>query len=284
MSDLIQIEGDFRAPRNLHSEAKGSIHNDAVASKLGFKGGTVPGSIHMDQFVPMLVEAFGNEWFERGDLSLYFTQATVDNERVRALLQGGLHRVRLSMVNEAGAMICEGTASIARPDLGSELMKRMEMQEPAAPGRMRILGDIRIGDEHRDLEVRITREGLERCLETITEPMPQYRDDLILPPSQIIHLAHMTRAAAMEKQKPAVGLFGALEVRQLNGPLRAETDYHARTKILKFTESPRTENVWYEVTFEDRAAKQDAGSMLYCLRFMKGSSPLWSGSDTLAQS
>jgi hypothetical protein len=41
-----RLESDFRTPRNMHSEAAGSIHNDAVAAKLGFKGGTVPGLFH----------------------------------------------------------------------------------------------------------------------------------------------------------------------------------------------------------------------------------------------
>ena len=45
MSDVVtELKGEFRTPRNLHQGAGGSIHNDATASKLGFKGGTVPGS------------------------------------------------------------------------------------------------------------------------------------------------------------------------------------------------------------------------------------------------
>ena len=39
---------EFRQPRNSAAEVKGSIHDDATASKLGFRGGTVAGSIHMD--------------------------------------------------------------------------------------------------------------------------------------------------------------------------------------------------------------------------------------------
>lgn len=269
------LQSDYRSPRNMHAEAAGSIHNDAVASKLGFKGGTVPGSIHMDQFVPLLVQSFGQAWFERGNISLYFTQATVDNERVRCAVEAEDGRARLSMHNEADDLICEGTASLAQPDDQSELSRRMAMQEPAAAGRLRILGDIRIGDTHRELPVRISREGLERALSVITEALPSYRDDGVLPPSQIVHLAHMTRPAVMEKQKPAVGLFGALEVRELKGPLKAETLYLARTQILKLTESPRTENVWYDVTFQDPNTREDIGAVLYCLRFMKGSSPLW---------
>ena len=59
---------------------RGSIHDDATATVLGFRGGTVAGSIHMDQFPPLLLEAFGQGWFETGSLSLYFRYATTDGE------------------------------------------------------------------------------------------------------------------------------------------------------------------------------------------------------------
>ena len=276
MSDVAtMLKGEFRHPRNLHQGADGSIHNDATASKLGFKGGTVPGSVHMDQFVPLILKTHGEAWFERGDISTYFTQATVDNEAVRATLTPGEVRSRLTMVNEADAVILEGTASLAAPDAGSELLKRMEMQEPAQPGRLRILGEIKVGDESRDLIVQVPVEALERMLATITETIPAYAEDRVLPPSQVVHLAHLTRASAMAKQKGAVGLFGALQVQHLRGPFRAGVDYRARTRILKLTESPRTENVWYDVTFQVASGEDDVGSMLYCLRFMKVSSPLW---------
>ena len=281
MSDIATVlKGEFRHPRNMHQGSGGSIHNDATASKLGFKGGTVPGSVHMDQFMPLILQAYGEAWFERGDISTYFTQATVDNEAVRAQLAPGEDRARLTMHNEAGAVILEGTASLAAPDQGSELLKRMEMQEPVKPGRQRILGDIKVGDENRDLIVQVPVESLKRVLENITETVPAYADN-ILPPSQVVHLAHLTRTSAMAKQKPAVGLFGALQVQQLRGPLRAGVDYRARTRILKLTESPRTENVWYDVTFQEAAGGDDVGSMLYCLRFMKASSPLWAEQTAL---
>ena len=275
MSDVATVlKGEFRTPRNLHQGAGGSIHNDATASKLGFKGGTVPGSVHMDQFVPLILQTYGEAWFERGDISTYFTQATVDNEAVRVELAPGPERARLTMFNEPGAVILEGTASLAMPDQGSELLRRMEMQEPVKPGRLRILGDIAVGDENRDLIVQVPIEHLKRTLENITETVPAYADN-VLPPSQVVHLAHLTRTSAMAKQKPAVGLFGALQVQQLRGPFRAGVDYRARTRILKLTESPRTENVWYDVTFQESSGDDDVGSMLYCLRFMKASSSLW---------
>jgi hypothetical protein len=266
--------GEFRKPRNSAAQAKGSIHDDATASKLGFKGGTVAGSIHMDQFVPGLLEIYGDPWFETGVMSLYFTQATVDSEAVRATIEAGEDRARLTMHNEAGAQICEGTARLGH-DPQSELARRMETQTPTDPGNLRILRAMAIGDEHHDLPIRLEPDHLASYLERITEVVPAYRDG-VLPPAQVVHLAHMTRKAVLAKAaQPSVGLFGALEVEAIAGPLRAGVDYLARTKVLKFSESPRTENVWYEVIFSGKDGGPDLGRVLYLLRFMKGSSPLW---------
>lgn len=267
--------GEFRKPRNSAAEVKGSIHDDATASKLGFKGGTVAGSIHMDQFVPGLLALYGDRWFETGGMSLYFTQATVDSEAVRATIEPGEHRARLTMHNEAGAQICEGTATLGR-DPESELARRLAAQTPAAPGALRILQDLKVGDENHDIAIRVEPEHLSAYLERITEPLPAYRDDRVLPPAQIVHLTHQTRKAVLARAaQPSVGLFGALEVEQFAGPLRAGVDYRARTKLLKLSESPRTENVWYEVIFTGKDGGPDLGRVLYLLRFMKGSSPLW---------
>jgi hypothetical protein len=267
--------GEFRQPRNSAAEAKGSIHDDATASKLGFKGGTVAGSIHMDQFVPGLLALYGDRWFESGAISLYFTQATVDSEAVRATIEPGGEHARLTMHNEGGAQICEGTAALGR-DPRSELARRLETQTPCDPEDLRILKAMSVGEEHRDLPVRIDTDHLAQYLERITEPLPAYSDHQVLSPAQIVHLAHMTRMTVLAKAaQPSVGLFGALEIEQYAGPLRAGVDYLARTRTLKFSESPRTENVWYEVIFTGKDGGTDLGRVLYLLRFMKGSSPLW---------
>jgi hypothetical protein len=277
----IELEGEFRAPRNLFQHVEGttkgagSIHNDAVASKLGFKGGTVPGSVHMNQFVPLILNIYGDAWLERGTLSAFFTQATVDNERVRATAERGDERVRLRMYNEPGDQVCEATGSLSVPDAGAELVRRMASQDPAAEGRLRILADLKVGDEQRGIPLRLDREMLLRTLETITEDIPAYRDENVLPPGLVIHLAHGVRSVVLGQQKQAVGLFGALEIRCLKGPFRADVDYVARTEILKLSESPRTENVWYDVTVADAKSKEDVGVVRFLIRLMKGSSPLW---------
>ena len=272
VADALVWTSEFRSPRNSAAEVKGSIHDDATASKLGFRGGTVAGSIHMDQFVPGLLKFYGDAWFETGGMSLYFTKATTDGEEVKATVEAGAEHPRLTMHDVPGDQICEGTGSLG-PDAGSELAKRIEAQEPAMPGRLRILGQIAVGDEHKDIPVRVEAEHLLKALETLTEPLPAYRDHLVLPPSHLIRLTHQVRKHTVGKAGASVGLFGALETQQLAGPLKAGVDYVARTKMLKLTESPKTENAWYEVIVSDRRA--DVARVVYYLRFMKGSSPLW---------
>ena len=73
----------------------------------------------------------------------------------------------------------------------------------------------------------------------------------------------------------AVGLFGAIEIQQINGPLRAETPYKVRAKVLALSESPKTENVWYRAWAADPETGADVGSMLMYLRYMKASSALY---------
>ena len=289
MSDTTLLETEFRAPRNMFqanvAEARrahegerrgaGSIHDDAVASKLGFKGGTVPGSVHMNQLAPLIVKLYGEKWFEGGSLSSFFTQATVDNEKTRAVAEAGEERARLRQYNEAGDQISENTASLNPDDPGAELANRMAMQEPPQPGRLRILADLKIGDEARDIPLKVDRASLLKTLETITEDLPIYREQNVLPPGMVIHLAHAVRGKVLANQKTAVGLFGALEIRNLNGPLKADVDYVARTKVLKLSESPRTENVWYDVFIADPKSGKDVAAVRFQIRLMKGSSPLW---------
>jgi hypothetical protein len=274
VAEALTWTSEFRRPRNSAAEVKGSIHDDATASKLGFRGGTVAGSIHMDQFVPGLIKLYGERWFETGGLSLYFTKATVDSEAVQATVEAGPDRARLTMHDEAGDQICEGTASPGR-DPDSELARRIEAQVAAAPGALRILAALEIGEEQRDIPVRIEPADLLKSLETLTEPLPAYRDALILPPSFLVRLTHQVRKHVLGKATSAVGLFGALETEQLAGPLRAGVDYVARTRMLKLTESPKTENAWYEVIVADKTGARDVARVVYYLRFMKGSSALY---------
>ena len=276
-TDTADLIGPFRSPHNTAAQAAGSIHDDATATKLGFKGGTVAGSLHMDQFVPQLVEIYGEDWWAKGNISMYFRQATVHGEAVRVFARKGEPHARLWMENEAGDLIMEGTASCAGADPDSELTHRLKGQATADPGALRILGNNRVGDEAKAVPLEVTREALEKRLETVPEMLAEYRGDkAILPPSMQVALFRGAQESIVKLAGRAVGLFGAIELQSVNGPLRAERAYDGRFRILALSESPKTENIWYQAWAADPESGKDVASMVMYLRFMKASSALWS--------
>jgi hypothetical protein len=280
-AELIDIASEFRVPRNMAAEIKGSIHDDATASRLGFRGGTVAGSIHMDQFPPLLIQLFGDDFFQRGNLSLYFKHATVDQEPVRAFArrEPGQAQARLTMENEAGDQVLEGTAACGAPDLKSELRRRLAGQAVVTDG-LKILGQVRPGPMGEPVPVRLDREMLDKRTLTITEPLPAYRGEgrwpgAVLPPSVAVQLCMNIQRQRLRTEGPAVGLFGAIELQFLDGPVLADTEYLSRGEILALSESPKTENVWYQSTLADPQTGKDVAWMIQYLRFMKASSPLY---------
>jgi hypothetical protein len=207
------ITGPFRSPRNLSRDAgEGSIHDDATASRLGFRSGAVGGSIHMDQFVPILLSAFGEEWLERGNLSLFFLQPTVDQEPVRCLLRRAADegQARVSMENEKGDPIAVGTASCGDPDTDTEVRRRMAKQRPSES--LRILAGAKPGDEISDIPRRV-RAPDERVLAEITEPVPAYEgkgrwDGAVVQLSHTVHSIAPLQQELTPKSGPPT-LYGA---------------------------------------------------------------------------
>ena len=114
------VAGPVRSPRNIEQHLPNSIHNDAVAQKLGLRGGTVAGSLHMEQFPPLLVAVLGPEWWAKGGLSLYFKYATTDLEAVQCFARrprsgADGEQAPVWMDTEDGRRVAEGTAWLGRP-------------------------------------------------------------------------------------------------------------------------------------------------------------------------
>jgi len=276
------LESGLVAARNWSADAKGSIHDDATASKLGFRGGTVAGSIHMDQFPPVLLRTFGPRWFEDGALSLYFLNATTDGERVQAFAdapEAGATQVRVWMRREDGLEVSEGTASVA--DASCSALRTRE-QRACDPAELRILRALAPGAELGEEKVRLGPERQrERILRGLCSgPLDWYTGASpwggpIAAPSAAVELlwAPPTRALGRHVGR-AVGLFGAIEVAHLAGPIRLEETYTVTGRVLSLGQSPKTEYLWFDSLATDPRGNPVA-SMRMLLRFMKASSPLY---------
>lgn len=277
------ITGPVWSARNWSAdEGQGSIHDDATAENLGFRGGTVAGDVHMNQFPPVLLKIFGNAWFERGNLSLSFKNATIDRERVRVFaepLEQGAHQTRVWMEREDGLLVCEGTAAVGDHS-ASEL--RAKDLRPGDPSELRILNRIEPGMSLGTYEVTATTDKLFGLYDAglISDPLPWYREsspwgDVIAPPSTLLQFLW---AYPMQGLAPfvgeSVGLFGAIEVGQVNGPFVMNRPYTIAGEVVCVGQSPQTEYVWYDATAKD-ANGDIVAVMRMQSRAMKASSPAY---------
>jgi len=278
----VTITGEYRESINAANHEGGGIHDDKTATKLGFRGGTVAGSIHLDLFPPVLLEAFGKDWFETGSLSMNFKNATVSKEPVRALVEPGIGQCRAWIERDDGMLVGEGTASVGAQSEPSAL-RAIDHGAHAALSP-RILAGIAAGDEiptsRHHVSPKRQLELLERGL--VTEPLDWYRGDspwggAVVCPQHMVHVLYTAAVAHISpivaKTGGGVGLFGAIELEQVNGPLLLDRDYDFGGRILAVGESPKTEYTWFEVIASD--AGTPISRMLMQLRWMKASSPLY---------
>ncbi|MEM7017036.1 MAG: hypothetical protein AAF512_06800 [Pseudomonadota bacterium] len=281
------ITGPLWAARNWSIDAgEGSIHDDDTAAKLGFRGGTVAGDVHMNQFPPVLVGIFGNEWFERGNLSLNFRNATVDLEKVQVFaepLVENENQIKVWMEREDGMLVCAGTAAMGDHSQ-SELRKKD--YRACDPSELRILNRLAPGMSLGSYDVFAATDKQFKRFDTkvISDPMDCYRhkekspwDDVVAAPCTILEYLW---AYPMQGMQPhvgeSVGLFGAIEIGFTNGPLLMNRNYRLESEVVCVGQSPQTEYVWYETT-----AANEAGDIVATMRMqsrvMKGSSPTYQG-------
>lgn len=278
------ITGELRRSVNNSAEAKGSIHDDATASKLGFRGGTVAGSIHMELFPPLLRQAFGKRWWETGSLSMYFQNATTDREAVRAFLKeppaGAQHaQVEGWVLREDGMHVAQGTAAVGHPSEPSALLGRP--LDRFEVGELRLLEGVEPGRKFDPVRVICDQATQQQRLSVSTEPMDWYSGEnspfdgtpvMIAPLVQLLYARSVATLRGGIGQ--AVGLFGAIEVRNVNGPALVGKEYTCTGEVIAVGQSPKTEYMWFETGLEDDSGLRVA-EMRMLLRWMKASSPLY---------
>jgi hypothetical protein len=276
--------GEWRKPVNTAAHQKGGIHDDATATDLGFKGGTVAGDIHMEQFVPMLLEVFGPDWWQTGTLSLYFRSATIDQEPVRCFVSapervGNINRVSVWMEKEDGIVVTSGSASCGGHDENSELRQKLASIRPVS--ELRILKNLSVSAQSPADSARtstVSNAYLDAQLEVITEPLSCYEStnefgSRVLPITQIVRAFNPAEIALIEAvEAPFVGLYGAIEIEFMNGPVFSETEYVGSGQIVGLSDSPQTEILWRDMVL---ATDKPVARMLKMDRLMKNSSPLW---------
>jgi hypothetical protein len=292
----LTLQGPLRGPRQmLADQAYGghsSIHDDAMAEKLGFRAGPIEGPTHFSQFDPLLARLWGREWFERGCLSAHYQNMVVEGEQVRAYVDmpaSGARITRARAEKADGTPVLEASASLGPQHPPTLLEERMAQLRP--PGRLIILEDMRVGlcgaqdetvcmgmDQHMG---DLYPFSLRQKLAAITEPSPWYHDAAaspwgrpIIPIEMISVLAQYTsRQAAWPMKSPAVGLFADLEIRLVNGPLFVDEPYRIRREVVALSDSRRTESCWIRTRVFDAAGERLMAQTLLNSATLKHSYP-----------
>lgn len=290
----LSICGPLRRPRQMLADQEygghTSIHDDAMAEKLGFRAGPIEGPTHFSQFVPLLAQVWGRAWFERGCFSAHYQNMVIEGEEVRAFVElpaPGATRTQAWAQKADGTLVLEASASLG-PDHGATLLtQRMGKLRP--PEKLLILADLRVGMAGAvDEPVRMNPDqhmgalypfSLQQKLERITENSPWYSDPTaspwgraIIPLEMISVLAEYTSPTAKFPVKgPAVGLFADQEIRMIDGPLFVSEPYVVRREIVALSESKRTESYWVKTRIYDAAGERLKAEMLLNHASMKAS-------------
>jgi hypothetical protein len=254
-----------------------SIHDDAMAEKLGFRAGPIEGPTHFSLFPPLMAHIWGRAWFERGCFSAHYQNMVVEGEEVRAFAAippDGATSTRAWAEKADGVPVLEASASLGR---GQTLLEaRMAALRP--PERLLILADLTVGmTGAEDERVRMDAGqhmgalypfSLAQKLAVITEPSPWYSGASpwgrpIIPLEMISVLAeHSSHKARFPVKGPAVGLFADQEIRLIDGPLFVGEDYLIRREIAALSESRRTESYWVRTRIYDASGETLKAEML----------------------
>jgi hypothetical protein len=150
-------------------------------------------------------------------------------------------------------------------------------------GQMRILGGLKVGDQFEESDVILTPAAMGERMKEITEPLEWYAGPspwggAIATPAAMVQLLYASPIASLRgKLGAAVGLFGAIEIRSMHGPVLVDQRYRVIGNIVSLGQSPKTEYMWFETALDDSDRKRIA-EMRMLLRFMKASSPLYQDS------
>jgi hypothetical protein len=281
----LAIAGPLRHPRQMLGDQEygghASIHDDAMAEKLGFRAGPIEGPTHFSLFPPLLEKIWGRAWYEQGCISSHYLNMVVEGEAVRAFAEIPAEGARMTRVwaeKGDGTPVLEASASLG-PDAGPTLLEqRMAALRP--PGKLLILEDLKVGmTGARDEVVRMDPDqhmgalypfSLNQKLAAITETSPWYSDvaaspwgRAIIPLEMISVLAeYSSRQAEFPVKGPAVGLFADQEIRLIDGPLFVGEDYILRREIAALAESKRTESYWVRTRIFDATGTRQVAEML----------------------
>jgi hypothetical protein len=289
------LRGPWRAPQQMLAaqvyDGHTSIHDDATAQKMGFRGGTIEGPTHFSQFAPLCAQLWGDAWFETGCISAHYRNAVFAGEEVQAIAvrsNSAQGQAEICMLKRDGTEVLRGTASAGGTGFTTALDQRLNELKPLVDPV--ILRDVKVGMRTRRQQVGMGFEqnmgalypfSLRDKLKVITEPSWLYDPQsahsskwgrAIIPFEMLsVLFQYSSKQDGLPVKGPAVGLFADQEIRLIKGPLFVGETYELEREVVALSGSRKTESLWLRTSVFAQQAGDPAATMLLNLASLKDS-------------
>lgn len=193
---------------------KGSVHDDEVARRLGYKAALVPGAFVYGHMSRLAIEAWGTTWARHGSMSARFR---------RPVYNGDVLTVEASAVETLGS--CARSAVVMRNEEGEEValgwigMPAGEPETPPAlatcpiqpfsePRPAIAAGGLKVGTRIGSSERMLTEEDFRISLSAFDERHPLYTDPGFVHSGCLIRLAMSDTNRSFVLPSPVVFVAG----------------------------------------------------------------------------
>ena len=190
----------------------------------------------------------------------------------------GATQTRVWLERTDGLEVCSGTAAMG--DHSKSELRTKDLR-PCDSSELRIHASLEAGQSLGGFDITASKDIQFHAFDNdlISDPLDFYRTgshwgDVIASPSTLVQLLYRIPVNSLRGSLgDAVGLFGAIEVGHVNGPLVLGRDYHLESEIVCVGQSPKTEYLWFDTTAYQPNGGEAVATMRMQLRFMKASSP-----------
>ena len=174
---------------NMAATSENKIHDDAVASRFGFRGALVPGVAVFGYMAHLPVARWGRAWLERGSAECRFVEPVYHGHD--AVAQGRMQEDAVEIELHSDGRLCAHGSAVLPPAAPEALP--IEPDFDATPPRERPPADESSLAEGTHLGIVpfvMTAEDTEQWLDDLRETDPIYRRERLAHPAMLLRAAN----------------------------------------------------------------------------------------------
>ena len=174
---------------NISHASENKIHDDAVAQKLGFSGGLVPGVEVYGYMTHLALAEWGRAWLEHGEMEARFLKPVYDGKTAVATARQSGQALELEMQSE-GTLCATGRASLGN---SSQTPPSLHDYPELSPAKNRPPADevsLAPGTRLCSAPVKLTADVARSYLRDVRERHPIYAEEGLAHPGWLLRLCN----------------------------------------------------------------------------------------------